>query len=77
MALELLHNSYPVIHNAKSWREFGYYYEGSDLDSMISQFNLTKKHRTVLETYTSHAKCLIWTHSPHNPEVQKVWNEII
>jgi hypothetical protein len=77
MALELLHNSYPVIHNAKSWKEFGYYYEGSDLDSMISQFNLTKKHRTVLETYTSHAKCLIWTHSPHNPEVQKVWNEII
>jgi hypothetical protein len=77
MALELLHNSYPVIHNAKSWKEFGYYYEESNLDSMIEQFNLTQKHKTMLETYTTHAKCLIWTHSPHNPEVQKVWNEII
>jgi hypothetical protein len=77
MALELLHNSYPVVHNAKSWKEFGYYYEESNLDSMINQLNLTQKHKTVLETYSSHAKSLIWTHSPHNPEVQKVWNEII
>ena len=77
MALELLHNRYPVIHNAKSWKEFGYYYEASDLDSMIEQFELTRKHNTLLETYTSHAKSLIWTHSPYNPNVHRVWNEII
>jgi len=77
MALELLHKGYPVIHNAKSWKEFGYYYEGSDLDSMISQFELTQQHRSILDTYASHAKSLIWTHSPYNPEVQKVWDEVI
>ena len=77
MALELLHNRYPVIHNAKSWKEFGYYYEASDLDDMIKQFELTRKHSTILETYTTHAKSLIWTHSPYNSNVQKVWDEII
>jgi hypothetical protein len=77
MALELLHNKYPVIHNASSWKEYGYYYTGSDLDSLGEQISRVKNHSTVLETYTSHAKSLIWTHSPYNPEVQKVWSEII
>jgi hypothetical protein len=77
MALELLHNNYPVIHNASSWKEYGYYYAGSDLDSLGEQISRVKNHSTVLETYTSHAKSLIWTHSPYNPEVQKVWSEII
>jgi hypothetical protein len=77
MALELLHNNYPVIHNASSWKEYGYYYTGSDLDSLGEQISRVKNHSTVLETYTSHAKSLIWTHPPYNPEVQKVWSEII
>jgi hypothetical protein len=77
MALELLHNNYPVIHNASSWKEYGYYYTGSDLDSLGEEISRVKNHSTVLETYTSHAKSLIWTHSPYNPEVQKVWSEII
>jgi len=77
MALELLHNNYPVIHNASSWKEYGYYYTGSDLESLGEEISRVKNHSTVLETYTSHAKSLIWTHSPYNPEVQKVWSEII
>jgi len=77
MALELLHNNYPVIHNASSWKEFGYYYEASNLDSLGEQFNRVKNHSSIMETYISHAKSLIWTHSPYNPEVHKVWNEII
>lgn len=77
MALELLHNNYPVVHNAKSWREYGYYYEASDLDSMINQIELTRNHFTNLEIYISHAKSLIWTHSPYNPNVQEVWNTIL
>lgn len=77
MALELLYNNYPVIHNASSWKEYGYYYTGSDLDSLGEEISRVKNHSSVLETYTSHAKSLIWTHSPYNPEVQKVWSEII
>jgi hypothetical protein len=77
MTLELLHFGYPVIHNAESWREHGYYYTNSDLDSIAEQFMLTHNHLTNMETYKSHAQTLIWTHSPYNPSVQKKWNEVL
>lgn len=77
MTLELLHNNYPVIHNSETWKEYGYYYKGSDLDDLGKQLELTKHHNTNIEIYKSHAQNLIYTHSPYNPHVQKVWNEII
>ena len=77
MTLELLHNNYPVIHNSDSWKEFGYYYSGSDLDNLGKQIDLIQNHTTNFEIYKSHAKNLIYTHSPYNPEIQKQWNEII
>ena len=77
MALELLFNGYPVIHNATSWKEHGYYYEESDLDGIGKMLNLTRNHEQNIETYKSHAQTLIWTHSPYNPSVQKKWNEIL
>jgi hypothetical protein len=77
MTLELLYFGYPVIHNAESWSEYGYYYKGSDLDSIANQFMKTRTHETNGETYKSHAQTLIWTHSPYNPSVQKKWDEIL
>jgi len=77
MTLELLHNGYPVLHNADSWKDHGYYYEGSDLHGIGKMLEQTRIHEQILETYKSHAQTLIWTHSPYNPSVQKKWNEII
>jgi hypothetical protein len=77
MTLELLHNNYPVIHNSDSWKEFGYYYSGSDLDNLGKQIDLIQNHTTNFEIYKSHAKNLIYTHSPYNTEIQKQWNKII
>lgn len=77
MALELLYYGYPVIHNAESWRQYGYYYHGSDLDELGTQFECTQSHEINIETYKSHAQTLIWTHSPYNPSVQEKWHEII
>lgn len=77
MTLELLHNGYPVLHNANSWKHHGYYYEGSDLDGIANMLEKVRIHEQILETYKSHAQTLIWTHSPYNPSVQKKWEEII
>ena len=77
MTLELLHNGYPVLHNAHTWKHHGYYYEGSDLDGIGKMLDQTRIHEHILETYKSHAQSLIWTHSPYNPSVQAKWNEII
>ena len=77
MTLELLNFGYPVIHNAESWSEYGYYYNGSDLDDIANQLMKTRVHEQNIETYKSHAQTLIWTHSPYNPSVQKKWHEIL
>jgi hypothetical protein len=77
MTLELLFNGYPVLHNAASWKEHGYYYEESNLEEIGKMLNLTRSHEQNIETYKSHAQTLIWTHSPYNPSVQKKWNEIL
>jgi len=77
MALELLHYGYPIIHNATSWAQYGYYYGGSDLDSIGVQIDATRSHASMLETYKSHAQSLIWTHSPYNPAVQEKWHSIL
>jgi len=77
MTLELLFNGFPVIHNATSWKEHGYYYNASDLDGIGEQFMKTRMHGNNLETYKSHAQTLMWTHSPYNPSVHKKWHEIL
>jgi hypothetical protein len=77
MTLELLFNGYPVIHNSASWKEHGYFYNASDLDSVAQQLTRTRMHKNNLETYKSHAQTLMWTHSPYNPSVHKKWSEIL
>jgi hypothetical protein len=77
MTLELLHNGYPVLHNSETWKEYGYYYKGSDLNDIGKQIDLTQCHSTNVEIYKSHAQNLIYTHSPYNPNVHAAWNKII
>jgi len=77
MALELLYHGYPLIHNATSWKEHGYYYPNSDLDALGNMLDATRNHEANLETYKAHAQTLIWTHSPYNPSVQKKWYEVL
>jgi hypothetical protein len=77
MTLELLYNSFPVLHNSDSWKEYGYYYKGSSLDSAHEQLTKTYNHENNLETYKAHAHTLLWTHSPYNPSVQDKWSKIL
>ena len=78
MTLELLWSGFPVLHNAQSWKEYGYCYDGNSLSSMVSNIILSRdRHGELLETYKSHARLLAWTHSPYNPELQKAWIELV
>ncbi len=78
MTMELLWNGFPVLHNAQSWKEYGYCYTGNSISDFESNLNLAReRHQEMLETYKSHAKALAWTHSPYNPEVQKAWVSLL
>ncbi len=78
MLFELFWAGYPAIHNAVSWGNFGYSYEGSDLDKLGSLYDeVLQYHAEKVETYRAHARALAWKHSPYNPEIQKGWAAIL
>jgi hypothetical protein len=78
MLFELFWAGYPVIHNAMSWKQFGYNYAGADLDRMGTLYDqILGHHHEKLEAYKAHARVLAWKHSPYNPEVQKGWSELL
>lgn len=78
MTLELLWAGFPVLHNAQSWKEFGYCYEGNSILDFQKKLDFIRlRHGEMLEVYKSHARCLAWNHSPYNPAVQKAWIEIL
>jgi hypothetical protein len=78
MLFELFWAGYPVIHNATSWSNFGYFYPGSDLDAIGTLYDTIREtHHEKLESYRAHTRALTWKHSPYNPEVQKAWAALL
>ena len=78
MTFELLYCNYPILHNSSGWSNFGYYYDINDWDKAIeTMYRALKDHKQNLNIYKSHAANLFWTHSPHNPEIQKEWKAIL
>ena len=78
MTLEYLYAGFPVLHNCTSWRDFGYYYPENDITKGVVQaLYAHRQHTDSLETYKSHAKTLLWRHSPYNPEVQRAWTQLL
>ncbi len=78
MVLEYFWTGYPVLHNASDWKDFGYYYENSNLAQGVAAIEKVRAyHRETLEVYKAHARALTWRHSPYNPDVQRSWAKII
>jgi hypothetical protein len=78
MTLELLWCGFPVVHNAPTWAEFGYSYEGNNLAAAVAQLELASTdHASRLEPYKAHARLVAWRHSPYNPDVHKAWEELL
>ena len=78
MVLEYFWAGYPVLHNASDWKDYGYYYPNSDISAGADLVEKIRKgHVENFYVYKSHARSLIWRHSPYNPEVQKEWSRIL
>lgn len=78
MILELLWSGFPLIHNAKCWEEFGYFYNGNDITDASELIQLSReKHFELFETYRSHARTMAWRHSPYNPDVHRAWKKLL
>lgn len=76
--LEWITMGYPVVHNIKRFKEFGYYYEMNDFDTAKEQIiNITHNHDRNREAYIAHAKQLTWRFSAYNPENAKAWVSLI
>lgn len=78
MTLELLWCGFPVVHNAATWGDFGYFYDGNNLAAAASQIELAATaHADRVEVYKAHARTLAWKHSPYNPEIHKGWEALL
>lgn len=78
MTLEVLWAGFPVIHNSPTWRDFGYYYEGADLNGAVKQIQeIRLRHSERREAYKAHATLLAWRYSPYNPEIQAAWRKLL
>jgi hypothetical protein len=78
MTLEYLYAGFPVLHNCDTWSAFGYYYPENDITKGVVQgLYAHRQHADSLETYKSHAKTLLWRHSPYNPTVQEEWKKLV
>ena len=78
MTLELFHYGYPMVHNSVGWAGFGYYYDVEKWSSAVETLRMAMQdHDAVAGIYRTHAANLVWRHSPHNPEVQKRWRDLL
>jgi len=69
---------FPVVHNVKKFKEYGYYYDENDLQGAAGQIEaVVKNHESVREAYKAHYKQLAWRFSPYNPENIAAWQKLL
>ena len=78
MTLELMWCGFPIVHNSATWGDFGYFYDGNNLDAAVKQIQAANSsHKENQELYRSHARILAWKHSPYNPDIHTAWNRLL
>ena len=78
MALEHLWGGFPLVHNCGTWGEFGYYYEGNNIELGAQRLEMAYRgHAEKLEAYRAHAQVLAWRHSPYNPDNHAAWERML
>ena len=78
MTLELFYTNYPIVHNSDGWEAYGYHYSLEDWTGAVENVRRAMQdHARNLPIYATHAANLIWKHSPHHPDIQRRWLEII
>jgi len=77
LTLEFMSLGFPVIHNAATWKNGGYYYAGDSINDCAAAIQNARQHAECLSVYRSQVQGLIWGHSIHNPQVQQQWAELL
>jgi hypothetical protein len=78
MVLEFMWAGFPVLHNCRGWKDFGYFYPDHDTRAGAKVFGeALYSHADRLEAYKGHAKALAWRHSVYNPDVQNAWKALL
>jgi hypothetical protein len=76
--LEYLFMGFPVIHNYKNLKDFGYYYKCDDILEGAKMLEyVIKTHGENIESYRAKCRQLIWNFSIYNPVNIKGWQDIL
>jgi hypothetical protein len=76
--LEHLKMGFPVIHNFKALKDYGYYYEGDDIEAATKLIDIIiEKHVVNHEAYRATNEQLFWSFSINNPTNINTWKKIL
>ncbi len=78
MIFEYLYAGFPVIHNAASWSDAGYYYSEESIEEGVKALvKVLQGHADNLNTFMATGKVIIDRHSIWNPKVQEAWKTLL
>ena len=76
--LEFITMGFPVVHNIKRFKEYGYYYDTNDFDGGADQIDrIIKYHSSNKVAYAAQVKQLTWNFSINNPANLEGWNDLL
>lgn len=75
---ECLYYGYPLVHNSIEIKDYGYYYEGQDIEACGKAILYAlANHNNHLETYIQKSRLYLETIDPNNAEIKKVYSQFI
>lgn len=76
--MEHLWQGFPYVHNCASLSDYGYYYEGCNIESGVAAVERAlKTHNSRAAAVSAEARQLAWKFSPQNPEILATWSELL
>jgi hypothetical protein len=76
--LEFASMGFPIVHNHRRLKDFGYYYDRNDFEMAADQIEkVVSSHHENSEQYRSQFKQLAWRFSIYNPENIRAWEKLI
>lgn len=75
---ELLYYGYPLVHNSPALRDYGYYYEGFDVDACAEQIHTALRTHNVGHADTlAKNRAFLKTIDPDADVCQAVWKDLL
>lgn len=75
---ELLYYGYPLVHNSPALRDYGYYYEGFDVDACAEQIHTALRTHNVGHAETlAKNRAFLATIDPDSERCKAVWRDLL